>query len=120
MHMAGDKHYEAAIVDRRELSSDLWVIRVDPGGPFRFVAGQYATLGVQNESKKIERAYSIVSSPYEETLEFFIELVQQGDLTPHLYRLQTGDKMMCRKIAKGRSEERRVGKECRSQRSRDR
>ena len=72
--MAGDKHYEAAIVDRRELSSDLWVIRVDPGGPFRFVAGQYATLGVQNESKKIERAYSIVSSPYEETLEFFIEL----------------------------------------------
>ena len=102
MHMAGEKHYEAAIVDRRELSSDLWVIRVDPGGPFRFVAGQYATLGVQNESKKIERAYSIVSSPYEETLEFFIELVQQGDLTPHLYRLQTGDKIMCRKIAKGR------------------
>lgn len=102
MHVPGDKHYEATILDRRELSGDLWVIRVAPGGAFRFVAGQYATLGVQNESKRIERAYSIVSSPYEDFLEFFIELVNQGELTPHLYRLQTGDKMLCRRIAKGR------------------
>jgi ferredoxin--NADP+ reductase len=97
-----EKHYIAKVVERKDLSEDLWLIRVDPGGPFKFVAGQYATLGVDHQGKRIERAYSIVSSPYEEGLEFFIELVPQGDLTPHLYKLQVGDKMLCRKISKGR------------------
>lgn len=98
----GEKHYEAKIVERREICEDLWLIRVDPGGPFKFLAGQYATLGVDHEGKRIERAYSIVSSPYEELLEFFVELVPQGELTPKLYKLQVGDTMYCRKIAKGR------------------
>jgi len=35
----------------------------------------------------IERAYSIVSSPYEQGLEFFIELVPQDELTPPEYDL---------------------------------
>jgi ferredoxin--NADP+ reductase len=97
-----DKHFQARILERRDLSEDLWLVRVDPGGPFKFLAGQYATLGVEAQEKRIERAYSIVSSPYEESLEFFIELVPQGELTPHLYKLQVGDTLLCRKIAKGR------------------
>jgi ferredoxin/flavodoxin---NADP+ reductase len=98
-----DKHYTARVVERKDLSEDLWVTRVDPGGPFAFKAGQYATLGVDHADKRIERAYSIVSSPYEEgSLEFFLELVPQGELTPHLYKLQEGDTLLCRKIAKGR------------------
>jgi len=102
MPLPQDKHYQARILERKDLSEDLWVIRVDPGGLFQFKAGQYATLGVEHEEKRIERAYSIVSSPYEEGLEFFVELVPQGALTPHLYKLQKGDTMLCRKIAKGR------------------
>jgi ferredoxin--NADP+ reductase len=102
MASSPDKHYQARILDRRDLSSDLWIIRVDPGGPFEFRAGQYATLGVEQGGKRIERAYSIVSSPYEESLEFFVELVPQGDLTPDLFRLNKGDALLCRKIAKGR------------------
>lgn len=99
---ASEKHYIAKVVERRDFSEDLWVIKVDPGGPFQFKAGQYATLGVEHEDKRIERAYSIVSSPYEELLEFFIELVPQGELTPHLYKLHQGDTLLCRKISKGR------------------
>jgi ferredoxin--NADP+ reductase len=103
MAPAGDKHYEATVVARRDLSEDLWLVKVNPGGPFQFKAGQYATLGVDHDGKRIERAYSIVSSPYEQDwLEFFIELVPQGELTPHLYKLHPGDKLLCRKIAKGR------------------
>jgi ferredoxin--NADP+ reductase len=99
----GEKHYVAKVIERKDLSEDLWLIRVDPGGPFSFKAGQYATLGVDHDGKRIERAYSIVSSPYEEgVLEFFVELVPQGELTPHLYKLQVGDTMLCRKISKGR------------------
>ncbi len=97
-----EKHFIARILERKDLSEDLWVIKVDPGGPFTFKAGQYATLGVEHEGKRIERAYSIVSSPYEEGLEFFLELVPQGGLTPKLHKLLTGDTMLCRKIAKGR------------------
>ena len=97
-----EKHYIARILERRDFAEDLWAIKVDPGGPFSFKAGQYATLGVEQEGKRIERAYSIVSSPYEEGLEFFLELVPQGELTPRLYKLQKGDTMLCRKIAKGR------------------
>jgi ferredoxin--NADP+ reductase len=97
-----DKHFLARIVERRDLSTDLWILRVDPGGAFEFRAGQYATLGVEHDGKRVERAYSIVSSPYEESLEFFVELVPHGDLTPDLFRLNRGDALLCRKIAKGR------------------
>ncbi|PYT43900.1 MAG: ferredoxin--NADP reductase [Acidobacteria bacterium] len=97
-----DKHYRARILERRDLSPDLWTVRIDPGGPFEFRAGQYATLGVEHEGRRIERAYSIVSSPYEDALEFFVELVPHGNLTPDLFRLNTGDTLLCRKIAKGR------------------
>ena len=97
-----DKHFTARVIDRKELSEDLWLVRVDPGGPFQFKAGQYATLGVRTNEKPVERAYSIVSSPYEKELEIFIELVPQGELTPQLHKVQVGGEITLRKIAKGR------------------
>lgn len=102
--MAGspDKYYRARIVDRRDLSADLCVLRVDPGGRLEYRAGQYATLGIEREGVRTERAYSLVSSPYEDALEFFVELVPNGGLTPDLFRLHAGDTLLCRKIAKGR------------------
>lgn len=103
MALPADRHFTARILERRDLAEDLWVIRVNPGGPFSFKAGQYATLGLDYEGQRIERAYSIVSSPYEtDFLEFFIELVPHGELTPKLHKLQPGDTMLCRKISKGR------------------
>jgi ferredoxin--NADP+ reductase len=102
MTLAEDKFYRARITHRLDLAPDLWKIRIDPGGEFRFVAGQYATLGVQTPPKLVERPYSIVSSPYEKEIEIFIELVPQGELTPLLYKLQQGDEMTMRKMAKGR------------------
>ena len=52
--------------------------------------------------KRIERAYSIVSSPYESHLEFFVEYVPRGELTPHLNKLVVGDPLLLRRIPKGR------------------
>ena len=97
-----DKFYLAKITRRTDFASDLWSIRVNPGGEFKFRPGQYATLGLQVADKRVERAYSILSSPYEDELEFFFELVPEGELTPHLYKLQPGDEMLIRKIPKGR------------------
>lgn len=97
-----DQYYSARIIERRDISDDLWVIRVDPGGEYSFVPGQYATLGVVTPEKHYERAYSIVSAPHEKLLEFFVELVPQGDVTPRLYPCHVGDEFTLRKVAKGR------------------
>ncbi len=97
-----DKHYLARITKRVDFAPDLWMIRIDPGTEFSFVPGQYATLGVERDARRRERPYSIVSSPYEKELEFFFELVPEGETTPPLYDLQLGDEVLVRKVAKGR------------------
>ena len=102
MALSADKFFRAQITKRADFSADLWTIRVDPGAEFRFLAGQYATLGVETPNGRVERPYSIVSSPYERELEFFIELVRNGDLTPALYQLHPGNSISLRKSAKGR------------------
>ena len=102
MSTADDKFYHAKITKRVDFAPDLWMIRIQAGGEFKFAPGQYATLGVQRPEKRSERPYSIVSSPYESELEFFFELVPQGELTPLLYNLQLGDQLLMRKVPKGR------------------
>ena len=102
MPPSDSKFYSARILERRDLSGDLWVIRVDPGGEFPYRAGQYATLGVVTPEKRYERPYSIVSAPHEKLLEFFIELVPHGQVTPLLHELQVGDQIT---LAKSRQRE---------------
>ncbi len=98
---ASDKFYSTRILDRRKISDDLWVMRVDPGGEFKYLPGLYATLGVAAGEKRMERPYSIASAPHEKFLEFFLELVPQGQFTPELHKSQVGDLLTLRKIAKG-------------------
>jgi len=101
MPPAGDKFFSARILDRRDMSDDLWVIRVDPGGEFKYLPGQYATLGIASEEKRFERPYSIASAPHEKFLEFFLELVPKGQLTPRLHAAAVGSQLTLRKAAKG-------------------
>jgi ferredoxin--NADP+ reductase len=97
-----DKFHIAKIIDRRAIADDLFLLYIDAGAEFPFKAGQYATLGVEVGDKRIERPYSIVSSPYENILEFFVEHVPHGELTPHLYGLPKDATLLLRKMAKGR------------------
>ena len=56
----------AKLVQRKDITEDLMVIKLEPEeGQFQFKPGQYCTLGKDG----IERAYSIVSAPYEPLLE---------------------------------------------------
>ena len=102
MPAADDKFFHARVTQRRDVAPDLWTFRIRPDGEFKFVAGQYATLGLQAEEKRIERPYSIVSAPGEEEIEFFFELVPEGALTPRLHKLQPGDEVLMRKAPKGK------------------
>src|ERR1700745_2186320 len=98
MTIPDEKFYRAQITRRVDFAPDLWMFRVRSGGEFNFVPGQYASLGGEHNGKRIERPYSIVSAPSEEEVEFFVELVPEGALTPHLYKLQIGDQLLMRKI----------------------
>ena len=89
----------ARIVERRDLSDDLWLIKLAPSIPFTFKPGQYCTIGAED----IERPYSIVSAPEEPLLELFVELVPppDGRLTPALYNLDVGAELTLRPKPKG-------------------
>lgn len=88
------------LVRREELTEDLIKFWIKPAQPFIFKPGQYCTIGVDG----IERPYSIVSSPDEEEIELFIEVVpytEGGHLTPLLDQLDVGAVMTLRPRAKG-------------------
>jgi ferredoxin--NADP+ reductase len=98
---ADGKHASVTIVERRDHTPELWSIRVRHDEPFPFTPGQYATLGVPQGARPVERAYSIVSDPEEDSIEFFFELVPDGALTPLLYEKGVGDEILMRRRAKG-------------------
>src|SRR5580704_3949951 len=102
MTTSDDKFYRARVTHRADFAPDLWRFRIHAGEHFNFLPGQYATLGVEADGKRIERPYSIVSSPSEDEVEFFFELVPEGALTPRLHKLQPGDELLMRKAPKGR------------------
>ena len=88
------------LVKREELAQDLVKFWIKPAQEFNFKPGQYCTIGVEG----IERPYSIVSSPDEEFIELFIEIVpveHGGNLTPFLNKLEVGTEMTLRPRAKG-------------------
>ena len=101
MAMDSEKFAPGTVVERRDLAHDLWVIKVRCEAELPFRPGQYATIGVPVDGKLIERPYSIVSSPEEAELELFIELVPEGELTPHLYGLSEGAPVVLRRKTKG-------------------
>lgn len=90
---------ESKVLERRDITPDLWLMWIEKPPGFTFKPGQYCTIGREG----IERAYSIVSAPHEETLELFFELVPYPDgvLTPKLWELCVGDTVTVRPRAKG-------------------
>jgi ferredoxin--NADP+ reductase len=96
------KHTTATVTLRRDISSDLWIVRIRPEEPVSFTPGQYATVGLPHGGRLLERPYSVASAPDDPELEFFLELVPGGHLTPHLYDVPAGGQVHVRKVAKGR------------------
>jgi ferredoxin--NADP+ reductase len=61
---------------------------------FRFTAGEFAMIGLRVNNKNILRAYSVVSPPWKEELEFLSIKIQNGDLTSKLQHIQVGDEVI--------------------------
>jgi ferredoxin--NADP+ reductase len=83
-------------------SPKLFSFRITRPAAFRFTAGQFARLGIPGpEGKLVWRAYSMVSAPYDEFIEFFSIVVPEGEFTPQLARLSVGDAVFLDKTAFG-------------------
>ena len=95
--MAKTEHYSAELIERRDVSASLAVFHFRAAEQPKFIAGQYATIGVVADGDTLERPYSIISSPYEPFLEFFVELVPGGDLTPKLWEMKLGSRILIRR-----------------------
>ena len=100
--MTQSTHIRAVVSSRRELSPELWVLRLLPEEKPAFLPGQYVTIGLPGGRGLVERPYSVASSPREPELEFFVELVPGGTLTPQLYDVPAGGEVLLRRSAKGR------------------
>ncbi|MBO9530786.1 MAG: ferredoxin--NADP reductase, partial [Acinetobacter oleivorans] len=68
---------------------------------FKFTAGQFARIGLMVDGELVVRAYSVVSSPFDETLEFFSIVVPDGAFTSNLQHLKVGDELYLEKISYG-------------------
>ena len=68
---------------------------------FKFTAGQFARIGLKVGDELVVRAYSVVSSPFDETLEFFSIVVPDGAFTSNLQHLKVGDEIYLEKIPYG-------------------
>ena len=102
MTPSAEKFTRQTLLDVQSLTPSLFTLRTtrDPG--FRFTAGQFVRLGVTKaDGSTVWRAYSIVSSPFDEHLDFFSIVVPGGEFTSELSRLQVGDTLMVERQATG-------------------
>lgn len=101
------------VLSKTTWTPNLFSFTVSRPDSFKFTAGQFVRLGVnpsqlqyykQNEADHINankapnedifRAYSIVSSPFDEVLEFFSIVIPDGAFTSQLQHLEVGDELL--------------------------
>ena len=89
-----DKYLAVQVTDVWRWTDHLFSFRTHRPEGFRFQAGQFARLGLphnKSEPPSIWRAYSLVSGPYDDFLEYYSIVVPDGAFTSRLADLKPGD-----------------------------
>ena len=117
-----DNIQRVTVLSKTTWTPDLFSFTVSRPDSFKFTAGQFVRLGVNpsqlqhyKQSSKVSsevladsgdetadtalnedifRAYSVVSSPFDEILEFFSIVIPDGAFTSQLQHLQVGDELL--------------------------
>lgn len=109
-----DNIQTVTVLSKTTWTPNLFSFTVSRPDSFKFTAGQFVRLGVnpshlnyykqQGEAgndvsndalnEDIFRAYSIVSSPFDEVLEFFSIVIPNGTFTSQLQHLEVGDELL--------------------------
>ncbi len=80
----------ATVVAKQVWTEGLFTLTIRPEAVLPFEPGQFLHLALGDEENRVNRPYS-VASPHGDELEFFIVLVEDGELTPRLWSLKPGD-----------------------------
>lgn len=83
---------EVTIARRHSWTPKLMTLGLDFDGPM-FKPGQFFNLGLKAGETVLRRSYSAASSPGA-PLEFFLSEIPTGGLTPHVFGLQEGDRIL--------------------------
>ena len=95
---ASDKYTVETITEIHTWASNLFSFKTTRSQSYRFIAGQFARLGVEGDNGELVwRAYSICSAPYDEFLEFYSIVVPDGAFTSRLAQLKIGDEVLVEK-----------------------
>lgn len=84
------KWCQGTVVGRKVWTEGLFTISVEAPEVAPFDPGQFLHLAVTEAGERINRPYS-VASPHGPVLEFFIVVVEGGQLSPRLWKLREGD-----------------------------
>ncbi|MDA8956837.1 ferredoxin--NADP reductase [bacterium] len=82
------------VIEINHYSDRLFSFKTTRDKTFRFKNGEFCMIGLDVQPKKIMRAYSIVSTNYDDHLEFLSIKVPDGPLTSKLQHLQVGDEVL--------------------------
>ena len=108
-----DNIQTVTVLSKTTWTPNLFSFTVSRPDSFKFTAGQFVRLGVNPSQlqycqqqrtdnavtddsldEDIFRAYSIVSSPFDEVIEFFSIVIPDGAFTSQLQHLQVGDELL--------------------------
>lgn len=81
---------EQRVLSKKNWSDNIFSFTTTRPEDFDFKNGEFVTLGLRPNEKLIPRAYSIVSSNQQESLEFLSIRVPDGPLTSHLSEVDAG------------------------------
>src|SRR5699024_10820419 len=102
MNAKQEKFTRQTITHLHTWTPNLFSFRCTRDAGFRFTAGQFARLGVRKPNGMIAwRAYSMVSSPFDEFLAFFSIVVPGGEFTSELSKLAVGDEILIERQPNG-------------------
>jgi ferredoxin--NADP+ reductase len=86
-----ERRFKTRVIKNEQLTKDAFRLTLEKGD-FQFIPGQYASIGPYLEYHK-SRDYTFCSSPDDEYLEFLIKEIKNGQISPYLKNLNTGDKV---------------------------
>lgn len=88
---ASQKATQQTVTSVRRWTDRLLTFTTTKPDGYSFTAGQYARMGLQDDSGMIWRAYSMTSAPADAELEFYGIIVEGGLFTTQLDRIKPGD-----------------------------
>ncbi|MBW0454470.1 MAG: ferredoxin--NADP reductase [Candidatus Kinetoplastibacterium crithidii] len=101
------KNYTSQIIEDIKIwkNGSLFSIKTTKDASYDFQSGQFARLGLIDPTRTVNpliwRAYSIVSAPHENFLEFYYTIVNKGEFSKILLNLEQKDHIFIEKKAYG-------------------